>query len=118
MTHITKEEEDALDNGEMIKIKRGKLTFNIEKKNVLCYGQIDFSTGSDDYEELKNQTWFNDYDLAGVTVPSNYDYEENVIASDIKGGRYYDTTKVEIVTQYYHGVLGKPKRTIIFKHYV
>ena len=118
VTYLTKEEEDTLDEVGLLTIKRGKLTFEIEKKDVYCYGEIDFNKGSDDYEMLAEQRWFDDCTMLAVTVPSDYDYENNVIESDIKGGRWYDTTRVEVVSQFYHGRLGKPKRTIIFKHYV
>lgn len=118
MTHLNEKEEKSLDDAGVVKLKRGSLTFNVFKKDVYCYGEIDYNKGSDDYETLSNQDWFIDCDMQGVMVPSNYDYENNIIVSDIKGGRWYDTVKTEIVAQFKHGQLGKPKRSIIFKHYV
>lgn len=115
MTHISEEEEKALDDGKDIMIRRGKLRVKVPKDKVYAYGEIDFKTGSEDYETLEGMNWLNTMELCGVHILSNYDYKNNIARSDIRGGRWYDTTNVAQVCQFKHGQLGKPKRTIIFR---
>lgn len=115
MTHITENEEKALDNNETISITRGSCTFKIPKNKVYAYGEIDFNKGSDDYNTLADMNWFDRMELHGVDILSRYNYKHNTALSDRKGGRWYDTTRPELVCQFKHGQLGKPKRTIIFK---
>ena len=64
---------------------------------------------------LKEETWFNHLTHRGVNVLANYNYKENTAISDIPGGRWYDTVRTEVITQFKHGQLGKPKSCIIFK---
>lgn len=121
ITYLTEAEEKLIDNGEIVKLKRGSLTFEVRnsdevgKSNIYTYGVIDFTRGSKDYEMLKNEMWFNHLTHRGVNILANYDYNENIAVSDIPGGRWYDTVRVEVITQFKHGQLGKPKRCIIFK---
>ena len=48
MTSISKEEEDLLDEGKNIKINRGNRTFTVQATKLYCYGEVDFSDGSND----------------------------------------------------------------------
>lgn len=115
MTYISEDEEKALDNDEVVKLKRGKQTFTISRRNVYAYGEIDFTTGSEDYELLTEKNWFGNIELVGVLVPVGYDYKDNLIYNKVKGGTWYDTIRTEVICQFKHGQLGKPKRTVIFK---
>lgn len=115
ITYLTEDEEQRIDNDEVIDIQRGSLTFEISKSKIYAYGEIDFTRGSDDYKVLEDMTWFNHLTLKGVDVLANYDYKQNIAVSDIPGGRWYDTVRPEVVTQFKHGQLGKPKRCVIFK---
>lgn len=119
ITYITKDEEDKLDSGRTLIIKRGDKQFKITSKDYYCYGSIDFNTGSDDYNTLASFKLIKLRDgMRGFYIPSNYNYNTHSATSDRPKGRWYDTLKSEKVCQYLHGVLGKPEKTIIFKQIV
>ena len=115
ITYLTESEEKLIDSGKVVKLKRGSLTFEVSEKNILVKGAIDFTNGSVDYEMLKEMMWFNHLAQSGVNILADYNYKENTAVSDIPGGRWYDTVRTEVVTQFKHGQLGKPKRCVIFK---
>ena len=116
MTYLTEDEENQIDNGKTINIVRNKRKFSIQAKDCLCYGEIDFHLGSDDSKIISNFKWLSHLVFCGVWVPSNYDYDTHTTTSDRKTGRWYDTMRPEVVCRYYHGILGKPKRTLIFRY--
>ena len=118
ITYLTEAEEKLINSCEVVNLERGCLTFEVRKSNIYAYGEIDFTKGSDDYEMLKGMTWFNHLTLRGVDVLANYNYKQNIAVSDIPGGRWYDTVRTEVITQFKHGQLGKPKRCVIFKRSV
>lgn len=117
ITSITEEEEQELDLGHDITLVRSKETFNVKCGNVECYGIIDFNNNSDDFNAISNFNWLEFKDFCGVMIPANYDYEKHCAYSDLKFYRRIDTFKPELVAQYAHGVIGKPERCVIFKHY-
>ena len=86
---------------------------NIPKTQICFYGEMDFTTGSEDYETIK------DYDdlFSGNSsiIPANYNYDTHSceIKEDIL--KTWETFRPELIVQYFHGRLGKPKRCIIFK---
>lgn len=114
MIPISDKEELALDNGLLVTHK-SDVTFNIDKHNIIAYGEIDFSDNSDDFNVIQGMRWLDHLDGLGIIVPSEYNYEEHCCYSPIKSYRYYDTTNPAVVAQYFHGILGKPKRCCIFK---
>lgn len=118
MIPISEKEELALDKG-LLHTTRNGFTFTIESKDVICYGEIDFHDGSDDFEVIQGMNWLNWVCGLGVCVPSDYDYEEHCCYSPNKSYRFYDSSNPAVVAQYFHGRLGKPKRVCIFKekHY-
>lgn len=116
MTYLTKEEEIALDNKETIEIDRGFRHFIISPRDVYCYGEIDFHDGSDDYKELAKMKFLNHLCFCGVWIEANYDYDKHCCYSPIKRKQWYDTTRPEVLAQYTHGILGKPRRCVIFSH--
>lgn len=117
ITEITEQDENDLDANKPITLVRGTKSFTIEPSSVYCYGEIDFSSGSEDLEVISTFTWLDHRVLRGIVIPSNYDYDNNVIMADNDGIiRYYDTVRPEKVAKYFHGRLNKPQRTIIFKH--
>lgn len=116
MTYLTKDEEVDIDNKKTITIQRGSREFTISPRDIYCYGEIDFNTGSDDYKELAKLKFLNHLCFCGVWIEANYDYKNHCCYSPIKRKQWYDTTRPEIVAQYTHGILGKPKRCIIFNH--
>jgi len=116
MTYITEDEERALDNKESIEIDRGSRHFTINPHDVYCYGEIDFHNGSEDYKELAKLKFLSHLCFCGVWLEANYDYDKHCCYSPINRKQWYDTTRPEVLAQYTHGILGKPKRTIIFNH--
>lgn len=116
ITSLTEEEDKALDKGETIIIERGKHKFLVEHKNIYCYGEIDFTNGSEDMEIISDFNWYGnsgaDY---GFHIPANYDYEAHRCYSPSRKPMFYDTFSVDRITQYCHAFIGKPKMTIIFK---
>lgn len=115
MSSLTEDEEKRLDNKETIEIIREGTKFTIAPTDVYCYGNIDFHTGSDDYKQLAKFTFLNHLCFCGIWVPADYNYDKHVCYSEIGRPTWYDTTRPEVLAQYVHGILGKPKRTIIFK---
>lgn len=116
MTYITEEEEKQLDNKKIIEIERGSRLFQIAPRDVYCYGEIDYHNGTEDYNELAKLKFLNHLSLCGIWIKADYDYEHHVCYSSIKKPTWYDTTRPEVLSQYTHGILGKPKRSIIFSH--
>lgn len=114
MIPISEKEEEALDEG-ILSTTRNGFTFTIESKDVICYGEIDLHTGSDDFNVIKDMNWLGHLQGLGLCVPADYNYDEHCCNSPIKQYRYYDTTNPAVVAQYIHGKLGKPKRCCIFK---
>lgn len=114
---ISEVEELDLDKNKAITIERGNKSFTIQPNNVECYGVIDFHNSSDDTDIISDFNWLSHLTFAGITVPSNYNYENNSISTPINIPLVYDTFRPEVVAQYCHGLIGKPERCVIFKHY-
>lgn len=115
MIPITEDDEQKLDKGSLRVIIDSK-EFFIFPNNVICYGEIDFSNDSEDMNTISNMNWLDHLTLRGVTVPSDYNYEDHCCYPPGKYIRYYDTTNPSIVAKYAHACLGKPQRCCIFKH--
>ena len=114
MVPITYFQESQLDRGFTIKYKSKDFTFEIGKHNLVCYGEVDFHTNSEDYENIRELINFNDI----VHLPANYDYDTHTCKTDVNMYKTYESTDVAAMTQYAHGRLGKPERVAIFKIYI
>lgn len=112
---LTNKEEEELDNGNSIQIKVDAISYNIDPKNVYCYGDIDFNHSSDDYKLISTFRWLEHLIFRGICVPSNYNLKTHSCASHNHKPMWYDTVRPEIVTEYAYGCIGKPKKVIIFK---
>ena len=53
---ITEQEEHRLDNG-FLKVRKGNVEFNIYANQIICYGEIDLSTNSDDFNVIENMNF-------------------------------------------------------------
>lgn len=115
MLPITKDEESKLDERKAFGKEIGGSIIPLGPSNVKYYGEIDFSTGSEDYTVLEESKLFFPMSFQGVSVPANYDYDKHVCYSDIKKPRWYDTVNAAIICQYAHGILNKPKRVAIIE---
>ena len=115
MTPISEKEEEALDSGKSFVVKRDCHEFFITPNDVICYGEIDFHEGSEDYETIDEFTWLWSLGMHGKDIPARYNYDEHVCISDRPMYKTYDTMSCAKYCQWKHGLLGKPKRTLIFK---
>lgn len=116
MIPINEEEELLLDKGKTLNIDRGKLRLSIAPKDVQFYGEIDFTEGSDDLEEIDTAKWFVNPSIPNVCIPSDYDYKTHTCNSPLKAYRWYDTCSPAKIVKYKHACLGKPERVLIFKY--
>ena len=107
MIPISEAEEQELDNGSL-NVVRDNREFSILAKDIICYGEIDFSNDSEDMDTIANMNWLDHLNFQGITVPSDYDYEEHCCYPPGKYIRFYDTTNPAIVARYAHACLGKP----------
>ena len=114
MIPITEKEEKELDSG-FLQTNRDNQTFNIHSNEIICYGEIDFHTSSDDYRVIENMKWLDHLYVKGLAVPSDYDYEEHVCYPPGRKLRYTETFNPAVVAQYIHARLNKPERVCIFK---
>lgn len=111
MAPITEKEEALLDKGKAFTIHRGDLSFSLNSDNVLAYGEVDFHTGSEDYENIASLIPYRDM----VHLPLHYDYDTHTCKTKVKRYQTYETDNIGAMAQYAHGRLGKPKRVVIFK---
>ena len=115
MTGISEKEEEAIDDNKVLFLDRGGCTFEVSVKNIICYGEIDFNKNSDDFYELADLEWCGNDSMRGVDIPARYDYPTHTCKTPVKCIQTFDTMRFELVAQYAHGFLGKPKRVAIFK---
>lgn len=112
MTNITDEEEDNLDRGKRITIKRGNKKFRLKLiDNVICYGKIDFNKYSDDMKQLEYIIPFTNI----VHIPIDYNLETHSCVSPVKMIRTCECSNISDICRYNYGVLGKPDKVVIFK---
>lgn len=116
MFPITKEQEDSIDNGETINITTKERVFRINSSNIYCYGEIDFTTDSDDYINLETFNW-TDFCENEIHVPDNYDYNNHYCYTNRLNKRYQTigTFDPARIAQWKHALIGKPKRVMIVK---
>lgn len=97
---------------DIISLSINEKVIKIPKTNICFYGEMDFKTGGEDYETIK----YNDDLFAGNSsvIPANYNYA-NHSCSYNDNFKVWETFRPELIVQYFHGLLGKPKRCVIFK---
>lgn len=117
MLEITKEQELQLDSGKSLLLQRGGLSFRIEPDFCLGYGELDLSPNSNDCIKIDNGDWDKRLYIRHF-MPSEYDYNTHSVTSDIKGGRWYDTSRALTYLPYLYARMNKPKRVCIFKEYI
>ena len=116
MTYITEEEENKLDNSENIVIDRGDISFDIKPNNVYCYGSVDFSTDSSDYNIIDDFDFLKHLTDTGVKIPSDYNYKEHACYSPLSRCRWTETWSPAELAQIAYSYIGKPERIVLFKH--
>ena len=115
ITGITETELNKLRHNQDLKIKRGKFEFNVSPDDVLCYGDIDFHEGSDDCKQLDTFNWLEHLGVKGVSIPSKYNYDKHECTTDRKSFLWTETFRNSTLCRYFHGCLGKPQFTLIFR---
>ena len=115
MTYIDSDEEKILDENKLLHIVRGNTTFDIDSRFVYCYGNVNFTTGSPDYNIIENFSFLDYLGCVGLKIYSNYDYKNHVCTSPIDRCLWTETWNPAEVAQYAHGVLGKPNKIVLFK---
>ena len=117
MISITEEQEKQLDSGKSLSLTRGGLSFNIEPDFCLGYGELDLSPNSNDCIKIDKGDWDKRLYIRHF-MPSEYDYPTHSVTSDIKGGRWYDTSRALTYLPYLYACMNKPKRVCIFREYI
>ena len=111
---ITEDEEKRLDSGFLQTIRNG-FTFSIHSNEIICYGEIDFTTNSDDYFVIEGMKWLDHLEAKGLSIPANYKYEEHSCYSPTRKAKYTETFNPAVIAQYVHARLNKPQRCCIFR---
>lgn len=117
ITGITESEYHKLKKLIPLNITRGNAEFNIDPDEVFCFGEIDFSEGSEDSVELDTFNWLDHLVAKGVTIPANYNYEKHQCTSPISKYLMSETVRISTLCRYLHGCLGKPQFTVIFREF-
>lgn len=106
--------ENEIENkkSEFITITIKNKSVNIPKNHICFYGEMDFTTGSEDYETIKE---YDDLFSGNPSIiPANYNYIEHSCNFDYNF-KVWETFRPELIVQYFHGRLGKPNKCMIFK---
>lgn len=114
MSSLSSDEEKDLDNNDRVTIKRGDKIFNINYKDVYCYGDVDLY--SDDLDVMEEFDFCKHLIGVGKRIYANYDYETHTCSSNCKRAKWTETTNPIDLIIYAHGCLGKPKKIILFKY--
>ena len=115
ITGINELEYNKLKNSNDLNIVRGNCEFYISPDDVLCFGDINFSEGSDDCKELDTFSWLEHLVAQGVGIPSKYNYDKHECTSPINKYLITETFRNSTLCRYIHGWLGKPQFTLIFR---
>lgn len=115
MIAISEKEEAEIDNIDKntIQFHRGNKTFNVTKKDIYCYGEIDFDDEST-LNQINDFTFLNYLDEVGVPIPSNYDYKTHSCTSPKRNYLWAESWDTLELTKMAHGYLGKPQRILLF----
>lgn len=116
LTYLTEEEEQELEEKQVITITRKNKEYTIYNRSIYCFGDVDFSNNSDDYCDIAELNILSNLTFSGIRIPANYDYGNNSVTSNTNYVKWYDTVYIEDIIQYCHGLLGKPKKVLLFKY--
>lgn len=116
ITRLTEEEESEVDVLEEVPLilERGDRTFTIKRKNIYCYGDINFNNDKD-LKILDNFNFLSHLRTVGVHIPSRYNYDKHECVSPIKKYLISETFSTLELIKYSHAVINKPNKIILFK---
>ena len=115
MIGINEKEEESIDNigGNSIVFTRGNQKFIVTKKDIYCYGEIDFD--DDETLDLIDRFKFLNYlEERGVPIYSNYDYNTHSVSNETRFPLWTETWSPLTLMKLAHGYIGKPKRILLF----
>lgn len=114
---ITEKDEVNIEdeNFSSLTLQNGKRKIIVRKQQIIYYGEMDFTTSSEDYEIIKDSNLFN---CNSSRIPANYDYNNHTCRQEKGLQMFWETFRPELIVQYFHGLLNKPKYCIIFKQQI
>lgn len=115
MIPISEEEEAEIDNIEdtTLTFTRGNRTFSVNKRNIYCYGEVDFKD-DDTLDQIEEFNFLNFLKDSGIRIRSRYDYDSHTCTSTTKKCLWAETWSPSEIAIIAHGFLGKPKRILLF----
>lgn len=117
MAPLNDNQEQDLDTKDSVTIKIGKQEIEVDKRDVLAYGDISFDDNSSDVDIIENLNFLDNCSaMKGEVIPANYDYKTHTCKSKLKCYQITETWNPLYVCKYAHGCLGKPKKIIIFNY--
>lgn len=111
---ISEEEENQLNEGKHLSCDYLGNPFDVDPNLCYAYGELDLSPNSKDINKICKTNWFDNLNV-NIFMQSEYDYETHSVTSDVKGGRWYETSNPRIFLPYLYACLNKPQRVVIFK---
>lgn len=117
MTEISEREEQLLDSGKSLLLNRGRLSFNVDPDFCYAYGNLNIRPGSDELIQMNDADWFTRFYIRQF-LPSEYDFDNHIIHSDLPCGRWYDTDSLKSFLPYLYNCINHPERVVIFKEYL
>ena len=118
---------DAISDAELSKIRRGESIYRkfginkdviveIKEDDIYCFGNIDFTNGSEDMQNLDTFNWLDYLGIQGICIPANYNYENNTCTTrNNRVIEFTETFKPSRIAQFIHGRMNKPEKVVIFK---
>lgn len=118
MESISKEEEELIDNSlEQYTSPRLILenSLTIYPSNIYLYGSVDLDD-EHDIKLLLSKDIISDSIMEAAIIPSNFDYDNNIIYSNKNDEfLYHNTWDTLTWFKYNYCLIGKPERIIIYK---
>lgn len=118
MAEISEDEEKLIDEfiankEEVITITKGDRTFNINRNNIYCYGNVNFRDDND-LSVIDKFKFLNHLEGVGLKVYANYNYETHSCKSPRKFALQSETWSPVFLSKFAHAALNKPERIILF----
>lgn len=115
MTHIDEREESFIDNlkDNIIKLDRGERTFTISRRQIYCYGEVDFNN-EEDLKTIDGFKFLSHLGVAGQPIYANHNYHNHTCASPKNHALWTETWSPAYLARYAHASLNKPQRIILF----